>query len=250
MRSIPDDNLAYPIKIELSVGGSGTGFFINTDDTIYIATAKHVLFDPKKGTPLSDKFTIFAQPKDQNENAYSEFNINLELILDKTKNVKISKNSDVVIIKFFNPKTTEYYEGITANKLSKSGIVGCPLKNIKKFDEVLISNEVFVMGYPSSIGLKQIPQIDFNKPLLRKGIVAGKNDMKKTIILDAEVYPGNSGGPVIQVIRTGLNVNYSVVGIVSEYVPYAHTTASSKDHVINNSSYSVVTPLDPMLELL
>lgn len=251
MRSLPDDNLAYPIKITFAAGGSGTGFFLNTDDAIYIATAKHVLYDPKKGTPLGDKFTIFAQPKDQNEQEYSEFHVDFKLMLLQKDNVKVSETSDVVIVKFLDRKTTKFYKGITVKKLAKSGIIGVPLKNIKKFDEVLVGNDIFVMGYPSSIGLKQIPQIEYDRPLLRKGIIAGKNEQRETIILDAEVYPGNSGGPVIQVTHTNLtNRHYSVVGVVSQYVPFAHTTASSKDHVINNSSYSVATPMDPILELL
>ena len=107
------------------------------------------------------------------------------------------------------------------------------------------------MGYPSSIGLKQTPQIDYNKPLLRNGIVAGKNKDRKIIILDAEVYPGNSGGPVIQVTRESLaDISYSVIGLVSEFVPFAHKTVSRKDSILNNSGYSIVTPIDPVLELM
>jgi len=251
MRAIPDNNLAYPIKIELATGGGGTGFFLNDDGTVYVVTAKHVLFEPKKGIALSEKFAIFAQPRDQGEDVYSEFSVDLKLILSETKNAKMSTTHDVVIIKFFDVKTAKFCEGITVDKQSKSGIIGVSLGSIKKFDEVLISNEVFVMGYPSSIGLKQTPQIDYNKPLLRNGIVAGKNKDRKIIILDAEVYPGNSGGPVIKVTRESLaDISYSVIGLVSEFVPFAHKTVSRKDSILNNSGYSIVTPIDPVLELL
>jgi hypothetical protein len=45
-RAIPDDNLAYPVLITLGNGSSGSGFFLNTSDAVYLVTAKHVLFNP------------------------------------------------------------------------------------------------------------------------------------------------------------------------------------------------------------
>jgi hypothetical protein len=40
-------------------------------------------------------------------------------------------------------------------------------EGMKKFDEILLGNDVYVFGYPSSIGLRKQPQIDYQKPLIR-----------------------------------------------------------------------------------
>ncbi len=36
-RTIPDDNLAYPVLVTLSTGGTGSGFFLNTAPATYLA---------------------------------------------------------------------------------------------------------------------------------------------------------------------------------------------------------------------
>ena len=46
-RDIPDDNLAYPVLFVSSVGTktkTGSGFYMNTDKSIYFVTARHVLY--------------------------------------------------------------------------------------------------------------------------------------------------------------------------------------------------------------
>ena len=47
MRSIPEDNFAYPSLIVLSNGSSGSGFLLKTETNMFFVTAKHVLFDNK-----------------------------------------------------------------------------------------------------------------------------------------------------------------------------------------------------------
>jgi hypothetical protein len=43
-RAIPEDNLAYPVLITLP-GTTGSGFYLNANNVIYLVTARHVLFD-------------------------------------------------------------------------------------------------------------------------------------------------------------------------------------------------------------
>ena len=45
MRAVPDDNLCFPVSIELSDGSFGSGFLLNTGPALFLGTAKHVLFD-------------------------------------------------------------------------------------------------------------------------------------------------------------------------------------------------------------
>ena len=44
-RLIPGHNLAYPVLITLGDRGTHSGFFLNTSDTVFLVTAKRVLFD-------------------------------------------------------------------------------------------------------------------------------------------------------------------------------------------------------------
>jgi hypothetical protein len=72
--------------------------------------------------------------------------------------------------------------------------------------------------------------------------VAGKNQITRTIIIDCPVYPGNSGGPVIEVESQGPISVYKAIGVVTQFVPgtvWGNTV---------NSGYAVVVPMDRVLE--
>jgi hypothetical protein len=68
------------------------------------------------------------------------------------------------------------------------------------------------------------------------------------------VYPGNSGGPVIEVEQKGLQWHYATIGIVSQFVPVVETWENTVHRYTNielgNSGYSVATPIEYALELI
>jgi V8-like Glu-specific endopeptidase len=75
-----------------------------------------------------------------------------------------------------------------------------------------------------------------------------------TIILDSSIYFGNSGGPVMEVTRSPGLADFKIIGVVSEMIPFvdiwenkrfSYTTAN-----LSNSGYSVVEPVDFLLELI
>jgi hypothetical protein len=106
-------------------------------------------------------------------------------------------------------------------------------------------------SYPSSIGLANIPQVDYKRPLLRKGIVAGKNSKLRTLITDCEIFPGNSGGPVIEVERYFAQSNFRVIGLIIQFVPFDNARIPGLTRTtLLNSGYSVVTPMDFVIELI
>jgi hypothetical protein len=47
---------------------------------------------------------------------------------------------------------------VTVNKNAGTGIVGVDTENVKTFDQVLISNDVIVFGYPASLGMQSPSQ--------------------------------------------------------------------------------------------
>jgi hypothetical protein len=112
-----------------------------------------------------------------------------------------------------------------------------------------------MFGYPISLTGPISAIFDPSEPLLRKGIVAGANLGRKTIIIDCPSYFGNSGGPVIQVDHPSFGVTrFRVIGLVSGFVPFQEEWENKTmrySHVIkSNSGYTVVEPIDIALELV
>jgi hypothetical protein len=66
-------------------------------------------------------------------------------------------------------------------------------------------------------------------------------------------FHGNSGGPVLEVIRHGFQNQFQVVGVVSQYVPVAETWINTTQSYFNlqlyNSGYSIAEPMDFVIEL-
>ncbi len=122
-----------------------------------------------------------------------------------------------------------------------TAIKGISQDSTKLFDDVLTGNAVFVFGYPTSLSTS--PHLDIRKPLLRKGIIAGKNKIHKTIVLDCPMYFGNSGGLVIEVEREPFGEHLKAIGVVSAFVAF-------EKKWIENSGYSVAIPMDFVQELL
>jgi len=259
MRALPVDNLSYPVFISLKGGGSGSGVYINDGKSIYLATAKHVLVNADNNL-TSDEIDIFSFSRDPKDNAQDQTHINLGKL--KLSGQFLSHPSqDVAIVKLGTVKpinensyNLEYGPDVTLVRSSKSGLVAVPIKIFKPFDDVLVGNQVFVFGYPVSIGIKHIPQLDYRRPLLRTGIVAGQNYANKSLILDAPIYPGNSGGPVVEVEEKFPETKYNLIGISTQFVPYEETWLNQQhgytNVTISNSGYSIATPTDFIMELL
>lgn len=259
MRAIPDDNLSYPVLITLTNGGTGSGFFLNTSDATYLVTAKHVFIDQISNNLIADEATLLSLPRDPTEDGQNIFRLRL-VALQTSGDLRLHPSRDILVVRIGivtkegTETITNFLSGVTTLKNSKSGILGAAPESFKKFSEVLVANEVFLFGYPTSLGLKELPQINFDQPLLRRGIVAGLNKTLHSIILDCPVYPGNSGGPVVQAESNGLNTEFKIIGVVSQFVPFVETWVNTVHQYSNtniaNSGYSVVTPIEFALELL
>ncbi len=260
MRNTPEDNLAYPVLIVLESGSSGSGFQLNTDENMYFITAKHVLFD-NKGNLLADKAEITCQSKDINDDTTTVFSVNLK-DLNNSKNVYSHQSKDVAAFRIGKVETNKNgnnytctpIPGVDVKQTGKTGPISVAKETPIMIDQVLVANDIYLYGYPLSLGLKNSPQFDYNKPLLRKGIVASINKKEGTIILDCPVYYGNSGGPVVQVTREQGNSRHSVIGVVSQFIPYAEDWINQSNRIvhteISNSGYSVAVSMDYVYEML
>jgi hypothetical protein len=289
-REIPDDNLAYPVLITLGNGNFGSGFFLNTEDSVYLVTAKHVLFDPTNQHLFDQHATLLSYSKDLSDPTPNRIVLDFA-ILQQAGKVKPHPSQDVVVVQVFSvisappslpssnssappqppgaPPSQESSSqaahparnmlpvaGVQIVSYSASGVLGADISALRTFDKVLVGNEAMVFGYPNSLGLQQFPQLDPNRPLLRKGIVAGTNPGKKSIILDCPVYFGNSGGPVLEMDRGAFSTQLSIIGVVDQYVPFLQGGGSQTPtmafamQIQTNSGYSIAIPMDFVLELV
>jgi hypothetical protein len=59
--------------------------------------------------------------------------------------------------------------GVRIKAVNSKGIVGVGPDVIKLFDQILVGNNVILFGYPTSLELKELAQLDPMRPLLRRG---------------------------------------------------------------------------------
>lgn len=259
IRDIPDDNLSYPVLITLDNDSKSSGFYLTDEKYTYFITARHTIFNKtNSGYVLkSKKAKAVSYPRDINDTGRIVLNLDLEF-LNKSGSIKYHREQDLVIIRIAKREEVHrlrFIEGVQIQEKSSSGLLGVGILNIKKYDQVNIANEVYIFGYPTSLGVKDIPQIDYDKPLIRKGIVAGKNDKLKTIILDCSVNKGNSGSPVLEAEKISLGkVQFRLIGMVVSFVPliekWDNVTQGYSNFTLYNSDYAVAIPVDYILELL
>lgn len=256
-RSVPEDQLISTVLVTAGQS-TGSGFYLMTEKGTTFVTAKHVLFD-EKGNLRSDKSQLLSYSL---QRAGSGTLMELDLkVLQEAKRLRLHPTQDVVVIDVAlsdKPEMTAQRDlktvpGVTLNRVAPEGIYGPPTTLISKFDEVLVGNDVLLAGFPSSIGLANVPQVDRLRPLLRRGIVAGRNETLKTIIIDCPVFPGNSGGPVIQVEKGFVETKFRVIGVVVQFIPFDNSgwsAAVGGNATLLNSGFSVVVPMDVVQELL
>lgn len=278
-RAIPDDNLGYPVLVSLGDGSSGSGFFLNTGSAVYLVTAKHVLYNEQTNLLRSPRIELLSYSRDPDDPTRNLFILDLS-ILEQSGNLKSHPTADVTVVRLFDvaassapapsqtppnpstpsvntvtnptPSTIHAVPGVSVQSVARYGILGVEAAtNIKTFDKVLVGNDVILFGYPNSLALRQFQQLDPSRPLLRKGIVAGKNPDRKSIILDCPVYFGNSGGPVLEIDHEGFGEKVPIIGVVDQFVPFVQAAGAQTFQMQfeGNSGYSIIVPMDFVLEL-
>lgn len=246
---------------------SGSGFFLNHENkNLYLITGRHVLFkqnEQKTSFDLIDnKARLTVYGKDLTISTPSSFELDLST-LQLNGDLKFNNQADVAIIRIAELAPVENSEmrkatfitGVNQKTNTQNSIVGVTIENIKRYNDILVSNEAIILGYPNSLGDTKSGQIDHSRPLLRKGIVAGKNDATKTIVFDCPVYGGNSGGMAIEVEEVSLGQRrFWIVGVVAEFVPFFEQLISRQYGTTNlnieNSGYAIIVPMDFVLDLI
>ncbi len=206
------------------------------------------------------KAELLSYPKDISENSVNILGLDLKN-LNEGKKIKYHPKKDVAIIaigksiKLEEEEKIKFFQGVSILKTSKTGIVAVVEKGIKLFKDTMIGNDIFLFGFPTSIGLTS-KEFSIEKPLIRKGILSGKNHKLKTLIIDCPVHHGNSGGLVLEMEVTGVGkYSYFAIGIAIRYVPvfekgFVEISSIKEFATYSNSGYSIVEPIDTVIELL
>lgn len=138
------------------------------------------------------------------------------------------------------------------------------LANMKKTG-VEEGSLVYALGFPTSLSDALVNNIS-KDPVYRLGCISRLEHMyhnknAKCFIIDAPIYPGNSGGPVvnrpeiISIKNTPVNSSACLIGIVSAYLPYREeleSTQTNRTRMITeeNSGLTIVYPVDYIMDVV
>lgn len=258
MRNLPENNLATSVLISLG-NSTGSGFLIHNTKKVFLVTAKHVLYD-EGDKRRSDEIEVLCQSSKIDDDSVTRLHINLAVtkcIKHKKRDVCIVEIGKITSSKKVGKKavwTIGYLDGVVRSDKASYNPVIINSKTCKILKDVLVSNEVYLFGYPTSLSSEFSKQFDPTKPLLRRGVVASVYIKEESIILDCPVYPGNSGGPVIEVNLIDGKKHYLIIGVISQYIPYTQKWKNERDKLVHieylNSGYSVAIAMDTVFELI
>lgn len=250
-----------PVLISLADGGTGSGFYLSTSNHIFLVTAKHVLFDLTTGRMRATNATLTSYSTGSNGSVRCELRLNLgQLAADGE--IRAHPTHDTTVVRFgasheSEISTVRRHVIVVTNP--SPGVLRTSAGTLRRKKDVRIGDDIYVFSYPTSLnpaslGLPLPVAFDPERPLLRKGIVAGKDDKAERIIIDSSVFFGNSGGPVVELQSHETGAYFNIIGVVSQFIPFTDMSESKRLHTITvaqyNSGYAVVEPADFILDLL
>jgi S1-C subfamily serine protease len=229
--------------------GYGSGVFVGDGENVFLVTATHVLFGGFGSTNLvTDLMIITSGTTDAEDQGQYKFVCSLRG-LRKAGRVLSSTNRDVTVVHLFtrnasitNANVTTLGEFGLALELARSPYFSLGTNILGTTSQVRVGHEVFIFGYPLSLLGRDYFRFDPMRPLVRKGIVSGKNGYNGTIILDAVTWAGNSGGPAVESFHPGINVTeFRLIGIVTQSI----LTPDGQ-----NSGYTIIEPVEVVREMI
>jgi hypothetical protein len=255
---IADRGLSIPVQLQIN-NMQGSGFFLKDNDKVYLISAAHVIIDINEyiKTQRVKLFDSTLIVKYYSTNPYdcslSFLKMNLSKIYSKNQLwIYLEKDIIALCVGTIENDTVLSLDSEIAIKRNPENIKLPIILESEKamLDELNIGQELFIIGYPSSVGLRNNNQIDYSKPLVRKGIISGFNKSNNSIVIDGASYQGNSGGPIL----IYKNKKTKVIGILTQLVPYEEKWINTNYSIVNtewsNSGYSIVSSMDDIIKLL
>ena len=210
-KRLDDDGKGNTKEVFLPIG---TGFLIY-EDKAYLVTAKHIIYDKENKCLRKDIF-FRTNKKDAHGTIRRPVDVikqrfNVDWIFHQDSEIDLA-----VIVYGWDPDLDD--------------IKTIPPDLFKKYDQVEEGSDIFFLGYPLGIVSE-----DRNNPLVRAGIISLKKE-KVSFLIDANVYPGNSGSPVFlkptiidfKTKNIGKISPASLIGVISSYIPYVDPAYSKQ----------------------
>ena len=172
---ITTENFSYATFISLSPGSStGSGFMLSLNEKKYVITARHVLFDDNE--KLRCKSILITS-----QNHLGEIEDAETIVIDFVENIKIfkSENYDIAAIELASEDNYRIEQ-------EGKNIVSIQEADIDFLENIIIANNILLVGFPTSLIIENARFFDVNRPLLRKGIIAGINNKDNTFINNSQ----------------------------------------------------------------
>jgi|WetSurMetagenome_2_1015567.scaffolds.fasta_scaffold164151_2 S1-C subfamily serine protease len=234
----------------------GTGFLFakylkgtgsKKEYAFFLVTNKHV---------LKDVSLILVKFNPQGNDSSKDFPINLHKENNQTTWIgHPDPETDVAVISI-NPQFLRN-NGITFN-FFKSDEHSQTIEEMKE-ENISEGDFIYVLGFP--MGITGVS--DRKNVISRSGTIARIRNLfegqGKDFIVDAFVFPGNSGGPVVSkpemvsIEGTKPHTKANLIGIIKSYIPYRDIAVSiqtQQPRIIfeDNSGLSEVIPVNAILE--
>ncbi|MBI4210230.1 MAG: trypsin-like peptidase domain-containing protein [Candidatus Diapherotrites archaeon] len=219
----------------------GTGALLQVSGVFCLITCKHVIIDE------NGKFR---------ENLFAAFNSKSGTVIErKIDDIKrgfsaewhfhANKDVDIAVIGF----------GLDVENDDVKTIESASFLDIK---ELNVADDIFLLGFQPGLSTAKI------KPIVRNGIIS-RIEEDRTFYIDASVFPGNSGSPVLlkpspiaikeKGIQFGATHLGRFIGICSEYIPYqdiAVSVQTRRPRIIfeENTGLAKVWSIDIIKEIL
>lgn len=263
--SIAEQAIPKTMLIELNNGDIGSGLIYQDTTNAYLVTARHVLFNEVKDSvgkvidyALKSNIGLIKYYANDTEKSEQKGLIINFKNLHKNNKIQYSKSSDILVCEIGKVDTTNFIKIIYNNFVKKlnpqTKISTYSTINIGYFNKSILGNDVYIFGYPKALGLKGTVQYDFNRPILRKGVIAGKYHENMTIVIDSPTFGGNSGGPVLEIIGNYPKMDAILIGIVVSFIPLEEIWYNPRYKITNveivNSGYTIIEPIEKIFDLI
>ena len=235
----------------------GTGFLVGRKETtdpnqstIYVVTNKHVV---EKQSMLYVRFNQVGN-KGVEDLPMPLINKKGEPLFSKHPNncIDIVAIQIVPIVILLKKLSLSYFDisdhAVTLSQMKETGIIEGSL--------------IYALGFPMNLVHDYI-----RTPICRLGCISRVTDAfvdpakASQFLVDAQTFPGNSGGPIISrpehvsITGTPNNTKANLIGILSAYIPYREILFSrqtGRDRMIQeeNSGLTIVHPVDRIKEVV